>query len=211
MNRRTFLKTAAITTAAAVSPLSISQLALAAGYDRGRAVSYAYQWAGNGQRRRNPAYPSFANNDCTNFASQVIAAGGIPLDGDGWLGTENTLYEWYCRSSWGRTRYSSSWINVNDFRLYHTSNNHRGRVGGIYTAGSANSLRAAAQPGDILQAMNSYAYISGWHSMIVTKKSGGEIYLTYHSGPSDIDQVDVSLGFLLPKVGPSNLFLIQFS
>lgn len=44
------------------------------GYDRERAVAYAHRhW-----NSANPAYPRF-NDDCTNFISQCLHAGGIPM------------------------------------------------------------------------------------------------------------------------------------
>lgn len=214
MNRRTFLRTSLIAAGIAVIP-SAPALVSAAGYDRHAAVRYAYEWTQDGECKRNPKFPDFSKfpffgNDCTNFASQVIHAGGIGLDGDGWFRTEYTINEWYCRSDRGVWRWSSSWINVNDFRIYHTSNNRRGRIGGVFTPILAQRLRERAQPGDLLQAMTSYAFNSGWHTMVITKKEKGEIFLTYHSGPKGKDVVDLPLRELLKRIHSSDLVLIQF-
>lgn len=45
-------------------------------YDRNKAVAYAHKYAYS----RNPNYYNFDNigGDCTNFVSQVLAAGGEP-------------------------------------------------------------------------------------------------------------------------------------
>lgn len=60
---------------AAVIGISSPQPALAFGlYNRSAAVAYADQWA---LARNTANYPSFTN-DCTNFASQVLQAGGYP-------------------------------------------------------------------------------------------------------------------------------------
>ena len=53
-------------------------------YDRLSAVNYARKWA----LKRNPSYTNFdeMGGDCTNFASQVLHAGGCPMNHDkyGW-------------------------------------------------------------------------------------------------------------------------------
>ena len=55
-------------------------------YDRGAAAAYADQWAlGN-----NPRYWSSPDNDCANFVSQCLAAGGLrPLSDPGLEWHEN--------------------------------------------------------------------------------------------------------------------------
>ncbi len=54
-------------------------------YDRQSAVNYARKWALD----RNPKYTNFdeMGGDCTNFASQVLHAGGCPMNYDkhGWF------------------------------------------------------------------------------------------------------------------------------
>ncbi len=66
-------------------------------YDRAAAASYADRWAlGN-----NPAYWSSADNDCANFVSQCLAAGGLrPIEDAG--------REW--RAS-GTAYPSTAWMN----------------------------------------------------------------------------------------------------
>lgn len=55
--------------------------------ERRRALEYADQWAGNADdpHRGNPDYENFGDGggDCTNFASQVMRAGGFSDVGDG--------------------------------------------------------------------------------------------------------------------------------
>lgn len=69
-------------------------------YDRKAAVAYAREWA----FKRNPAYLDFESlgGDCTNFASQVLLAGGLPMD-------RTPLYGWYYIDSYRRT---ASWTGV---------------------------------------------------------------------------------------------------
>ncbi len=65
-------------------------------YDRLKAVQYAERW----WNEFNPAYPKF-NDDCTNFISQCLRAGGVPMWGQperkrGWWidGKSNWSYSW---------------------------------------------------------------------------------------------------------------------
>jgi hypothetical protein len=55
--------------------------------ERRRAIEYADRWAGNvdDPHRANPDYQNFGDGggDCTNFASQVMRAGGFKDVGDG--------------------------------------------------------------------------------------------------------------------------------
>ncbi|MGM9927570.1 MAG: amidase domain-containing protein [Bacillus sp. (in: firmicutes)] len=73
-------------------------------YDRLQAVQYADRW----WNEYNPAYQQF-ENDCTNFISQCLRAGGAPMRGapnrsKGW---------WYSGKSW-----SYSWSVAHAFYLY---------------------------------------------------------------------------------------------
>lgn len=72
-------------------------------YDREKAVAYAHRWA----FRRNPNFYDFSDlgGDCTNFASQVVYAGG---------GIMNTtpVFGWYYFSLNDR---APAWTGVNEF------------------------------------------------------------------------------------------------
>ena len=74
-------------------------------YDRRKAVQYAERWWNDA----NPAYRFFEVNDCTNYISQCLHAGGAPMRGQpnrskGW---------WYSGDSW-----SYSWSVAHSFRWY---------------------------------------------------------------------------------------------
>ncbi len=72
----------------------------AGSYNRGAAAAYMDQWT----HGRNPNYLNFTDNDCTNFNSQGLTAGGMPMVGYGgiinddnnWYYTQNyvTSYSW---------------------------------------------------------------------------------------------------------------------
>ena len=70
-------------------------------YDRLRAVQYAENYWNN----RNPHFRYFGDDNCTNFVSQVLFAGGIPMEyadspSKGW---------WYRHKGGGRDQWSYSW------------------------------------------------------------------------------------------------------
>ncbi|SEO60039.1 Putative amidase domain-containing protein [Amphibacillus marinus] len=74
-------------------------------YDRRAAVQYAERWWNDA----NPAYHFFEENDCTNYISQCLRAGGAPFRGypnrsSGW---------WYQQNNW-----SFSWSVAHSFRWY---------------------------------------------------------------------------------------------
>lgn len=73
-------------------------------YDRRKAIQYAERWWND----YNPAYQKFTD-DCTNYISQCLRAGGAPMRGfsnrsSGW---------WYDGESW-----SYSWSVAHSFRWY---------------------------------------------------------------------------------------------
>jgi Putative amidase domain len=91
-------------------------------YNWDAATLYAAQWF-NG---RNPAYANYEPNDCTNFVSQAMYAGG-EVKISGWDAG------WNCCNGSGQAL-SLSWINVNAHRNW-MLNNGRG-----YSASSASAL-----------------------------------------------------------------------
>ncbi|MFX3618206.1 MAG: amidase domain-containing protein [Sporolactobacillus sp.] len=98
-------------------------------YDRLRAVRYADLW----WNRRNPAFP-VVENDCTNFISQCLYAGGIPMwgmpvRGRGW---------WQQQTNW-----SFSWTVANSLRWYLSSS---GNIIGTAEVEQADQL----VPGDVI-------------------------------------------------------------
>ena len=87
-------------------------------YDRRSAVQYAERW----WNEFNPAYNKFTD-DCTNFISQCLHAGGIPM----W-GSPNKAKGWWMRGkSW-----SYSWTSAHGFYLL------MAKSGGIRTKKVAN-------------------------------------------------------------------------
>ncbi|HEY8426421.1 MAG TPA: amidase domain-containing protein [Limnochordales bacterium] len=91
-------------------PLSSRATSRQVAYDRDKAVAYARRYCGgawgcgNGGRY-NPAYKDYTDvgGDCTNFASQVLHAGGLPMDDT-----------WYYRRGGG----SGAWVQATGLLSY---------------------------------------------------------------------------------------------
>ena len=93
-------------------------------YDVVKAVEYARTYA----LKRNPSYPAFENN-CTNFVSQCLAAGGISMTGKETpsdtkrLKVSKKSTDWYSISKEDNQKIkhyttSSAFINTDDFLKY---------------------------------------------------------------------------------------------
>lgn len=128
-------------------------------YDREAAVRYANQWWND----YNPAYPKFAN-DCTNYVSQCLRAGGAPMWGqfhreEGW---------WVGEGTW-----SLSWSTAHSFRWY---------LAGSYKGLTASIVSSPAQlePGDVIV----YDFENDGrfdHAAIVTAKDGNMPLVNAHT------------------------------
>ncbi|MBV9852126.1 MAG: amidase domain-containing protein [Armatimonadetes bacterium] len=163
-------KTALSLVVAAAALLVLMVPAMA--YDRQAAVGYAYAHASadrgpDDNYAYNPSYRSYGN-DCTNFVSQCLRAGG--WQDTGWFYYSD--WNWFCNGGgWGRHSSTWSWSNAADlFEFLHRS----GR------ASLVNSWQDL-QPGDVVQVN----WDGGWpvsHTMIVTGYDGwGYPTLTQHS------------------------------
>lgn len=101
-------------------------------YDRAAALDYMRTYA----EQRSEYWPSYDDigGNCMNFGSQVLYAGGIPMDYSG-----DEMWYWHDRND-----LKLSWINVGDFYNYARKNEGAGLVAdteaGYYTG----------QEGDIL-------------------------------------------------------------
>jgi len=78
-------------------------------YDREKAVEYARRWYND----YNPAFPKAEGNDCSNFISQCLYAGGAPEDRSG-------VHRWYhgpkiedCSITW-TTAHSLYWYLIRE-------------------------------------------------------------------------------------------------
>lgn len=79
-------------------------------YNRERAVQYAEQY----WNQYNPAYRYFAEDDCTNFVSQVLYAGGLSME----MSNSPSRGWWYRQSGDKKDRWSYSWTVANALYQY---------------------------------------------------------------------------------------------
>ena len=179
-------------------------------YSRTNAINYAYAWW-NGQ---NSSYPDFGSNDCTNFISQSMKAGGFSFRGSGdGCRDESTQTEWYVNRNspplWciGSNRdwvWSTAWSVVYDFKRYYTYYNaYASELGWTTSASTAKSLLS---PGDIvqLQQLQGGNWVS-YHNMLVTKETSSDLLMTYNS----TDTKDKPLG-QIPTGSTQRYVLIRF-
>lgn len=146
-------------------------------YDPTDAVTYARTYC----RTSNPSPWSTLDLDCTNFTSIALNQ-DIPMDTTG-----NT---WYWNS---RSDRSASWASAQYFRQYiYNNNSSTSSNSGIY---GKHDTYANCGLGDIIQYASDETDVwstdnrpKSTHSSIVTKVSGGKLYVCMHSyGSADSD------------------------
>ena len=85
--------------------------------DRKASYEYATKWVG---RRNDAKWESHGGANCVNFASQVMNAGGLPMD-------ENGKFTWYNYNKGSKETFS--WINVGGIVNYFKNNTGSGLCG----------------------------------------------------------------------------------
>ncbi|WP_346137396.1 amidase domain-containing protein [Lentzea roselyniae] len=131
-------------------------------YDYYAIADYANTYVWN----PNPDYRVYSQ-DCTNFLSQAMKAGGWqPVDGDRtWDGA------WYY-GNWTWTT-SYTWAGAENWYWFATYQTQRTWIlPYVYDLGFADVLQLDFQQDNIID-----------HSMIVTMVNTVDVHLTYHSGP----------------------------
>lgn len=149
-----------------------------AGYSGGSAAKYAQTW----YNKRNSKYNSHPY-DCTNFVSQAVLAGGKgmlklkPLP----TGMKATTSYWYSEKyqEWklnyyvNRWKESTSWVRVDDFYSFWA------KYQKTLTSSNKSTIVKNANVGDVVQFRRSNG--DWFHSMVVTRKANGTIYLSGHT------------------------------
>ena len=134
-------------------------------YDRRAAAAYADAWAlGN-----NPRYWSSPDNDCADFVSQCLAAGGLrPLDDPG--------REWHAN---GAEFPTIAWVNCGAQKRSLSS---RAATHTRYIARSTSALPRAWAAGDVVYLGNTVDGKTEWqHVIICVGKKGGEWVYDSHT------------------------------
>ena len=157
-------------------------------YNRTNAVKYARDHANT--EDYNPAYQNyhFMGGDCTNFVSQCVYAGGMPM-----ITGSGTDAHWFYSSS-GR---SPSWTGADYFMRHWTkvrSSSYNGRAYSVriytrdYIMNHQSEVYNFISPGDIVQYLEAETSTAG-HSHIITGKDGttGAIQFCSHSADKKDD------------------------
>lgn len=137
-----------------------------------KAAAYAKKWATS----TNPAYGRF-DNDCTNFASQAMEAGGWTMlfgsdicdkrkDDDVWWYLKDGCSRWY----WSNVDASYTWGGAENFFQF------------VKTSGRATAATRVMDlgEGDVLQ-MDFHGTGHRGHTMVVTRKTATNLFLSYHT------------------------------
>ena len=146
-------------------------------YERDSAVAYASEWIG----KRNQEWSDFTGRggNCQNFVSQCLLAGGIPIDIEG-----EPIWKWFGEDLNERNDCegnSSSWISVNGFYQYASTNR------GYGLSAVPDAPYQEGVPGDILQ----MGFPGNWnHVVLISEVIQGEdghfIDYLVHSNTSDL-------------------------
>ena len=150
-------------------------------YCRDAAVSYARTWA---YGRNNYFY--VYTQDCTNFVSQCLFAGGIKMNSrwhsyaypkaGRWEGRNNEKYNWDITPSWRQAQALYNFLTdpANGY-IWSDVVSIRTSYGVKWAAN-----KCGIQPGDVLFLAGSDGS-NPHHAMIVTKVENGEIYYAGHT------------------------------
>lgn len=158
-------------------------------YDAKAAVAYALKYG----TARNPKYPNL-NNNCTNFVSQCLLAGGLKMDGSGTpkkdirISFNEDSSKWYCDSkSFNDERppnYASStsfmksdtffdyWINTRNIEFEKINNDFAGRE----------NLYKHVKLGDVACLYDDEDNIK--HVGLITKIDGNMVYFSANTNDS---------------------------
>jgi hypothetical protein len=184
---------------------------------RSNAIAYAYRWSTSGGTSRNPAYPDFGADDCTNFVSQAMEAGSFLETGSGdGCKHESTNTEWYanpnpspplwCTGDFRNWEWSTSWSVPWPFRDYFAhQNSYATEIG--WTTDSA-TAKYHLSLGDVVQLQyNDNGNWTSFHTMIATYEDSSELYVTYHSNAGGYDEVDKALSSI--SLGSNRFMLVR--
>lgn len=198
-------------------PKNLTTTTILSSSGRPNAIAYAYQWSTSGGTSRNPAYPDFGVDDCTNFVSQAMKAGGFAEIGSGdGCKHEDTSTEWYvdanpspplwCIGDFRNWEWSTSWSVPWPFKDYFAYQNDYAISHGWTT--SASVAKYYLSPGDVVQLQyNDNGNWISFHTMIVTGEDTTDLYVTYHSNAGGFDEVTKPLSSI--NLGSNRFVLVE--
>ncbi|MGW1103239.1 amidase domain-containing protein [Streptomyces sp. NPDC002540] len=137
-------------------------------------ASYNYkamvQYADKYWKKGNSKYRTYGS-DCTNFASQVMKAGGWKIVGPTDAGQRSNNKKWFYTIYQSRTSYT--WAGAENWYWFASKHSKRTKLlDNVWKLGLGDVLQANWKPrsDDIID-----------HTMVVTKVYNGTPYLTYHT------------------------------
>ena len=156
-------------------------------YNRQKAVDYASEWYND----RNDEFYSYSDlsGDCTNFTSQCLYAGGIPMDSDWYsIRTEKNIFKrifpkpwnWFKNNGYYEWDISRAWQTVSAQYEY-IKENYCGGKEIIIT--SPDEIEAAIA-NNLIQAGDLLYFKAGTalhHSVIITQVTNNMIYYAGHT------------------------------
>ena len=135
-----------------------------AAYNYNKRVAYADKYWDH----HNDAYRTYGN-DCTNFISQAMLAGGWGPKGGAIIQRTSNKYWFYGPTTWTT---SYTWAGAENWYWFAKKHAKRTKIlGSVWQLAKSDVLQADWTRNDNID-----------HSMIVTKKYRGTPYLTYHTG-----------------------------
>lgn len=142
-----------------------------AAYNGDKAAKYALEYSSV----PNPDYNYF-KEDCTNFVSQCLLAGGWKETGKYKFTSKNAWYYDFGK----RPGYSNTWAVANSLYAFLNSHPDRAKKQSVYNRPYKESYRKNFKPGDLVQI--DYGSDGTWdHSMIITVVSDTDMVVTYHT------------------------------
>ncbi|MFH9958069.1 amidase domain-containing protein [Streptomyces roseolus] len=133
------------------------------GYDYSKMASYADRY----WKRANSDYRVYGN-DCTNFISQAMRAGGWGTTSGSALSRQDNNKWFYGSYTWTT---SYTWAGAENWYWFARKHSKRTRhLSSVWHMGKADVLQADWKGDGTID-----------HSMIVTTRTANEVYLTYHT------------------------------
>lgn len=154
-------------------------------YRRKLAASYAERYA---EFPNLNEYPYYSGNDCTNFVSQALSAGGMYEEEGRW----DSAKSWFCstRKNNELKKVSLTWRTARYFHEYWSSQNVSGRKRAYgyekipleHAILNFNKLYEALDIGDVVQYSNLAHDNYPYHTQIIHKKTDSDFLMAQHTG-----------------------------
>lgn len=181
-------------------------------YDRVAARHYAEKYALSPNVQE---YPYYRSDDCTNFVSQVLKAGGMEEVGNSW----DDFDSWFCRTSEEKTlkKVAITWRAARYFMRHWGNENGMGanRAYKFYKITPEEAITNFSyiyntfQVGDVIQ----YGKPLPYHTQVIHNKvfnpfmGQNDLFIAQHTA----NRLNVSLyGYILKLLGKGNIYIYLY-